>query len=138
MQALTRDVVSDLAVSASFEHLGVVRGDESELRRVMLNLVGNASKYRRADVGLHLEITSEHRGDHIEFSVADNGQGIEPEYQEKVFDLFSRLHHQDDIAGTGLGLSVVRRIVTLHGGRIWVGSEGAGKGSTFRFTLPTP
>ena len=148
MYTLIREVVADLvvadlavtnlSVADNFDPLDVVLGDEEQLRRVLLNLVNNARKYCRYDVDLHLELTSKRHANHIEFAMADNGQGIDPQYQEKVFDLFARLHHQDDIPGTGLGLSVVRRILNLHGGRIWVESEGAGKGSTFRFTLPTP
>jgi signal transduction histidine kinase len=70
------------------------------------------------------------------FYVADNGIGIEPQYQDTVFELFERLN--PDIKGTGLGLALARRIVELHNGRFWLESEGLGKGSTFFFTIPNP
>jgi signal transduction histidine kinase len=73
-------------------------------------------------------------GDETAYYVRDNGIGIDPKYHEKVFGLFERLNHGDD--GTGIGLAIVKLIIELHGGRIWVESEGEGKGSAFCFTLP--
>ena len=70
------------------------------------------------------------------FSVRDNGIGIDPKYQNKLFQMFSRLHSQQEYEGTGIGLALVKRIVERHGGNVWFDSE-VGKGTTFHFTIPT-
>ncbi|HYC71934.1 MAG TPA: ATP-binding protein [Opitutaceae bacterium] len=98
------------------------------------NLIGNALKFRSAETP-RIEISAARQGDHWEFSVRDNGIGIEREYHARIFEIFQRLHTQAQIPGTGIGLAVCKKIVDLHKGRIWVESE-PGKGSIFRFTLP--
>jgi signal transduction histidine kinase len=116
-----------------YEPLPVVRGDPEQLGRVFQNLIANSIKYRSEAVPLiHISVDRNDRDWTI--SVHDNGIGIEPEYREVVFELFKRLHGSD-LSGTGIGLSISKRIVELHGGRIWVESEN-GKGAIFRFTLP--
>ncbi|MCP3964397.1 MAG: hypothetical protein GY719_41745 [bacterium] len=116
--------------------LPVVRGDRVRLLEVMQNLVENAIKFMGDQPAPRIEIGA--RQDPGEpspvFYVADNGIGIEPRFHDKVFGLFERLDQQVD--GTGVGLTVVKRIVEIHGGRIWVESEGEGRGTTFCFTLP--
>ena len=111
-----------------------VLGDESQLVRVFQNLVGNALKYHEPSRTPEIRISARRgRGGWI-FSVADNGIGFEPEYQERIFRIFQRLHSRGDYEGTGIGLAIVKRIVERHGGRVW--AEGRpGEGSTFRFTL---
>jgi len=112
-----------------------VEGDQPRLVEVLQNLVDNATKFigdqpnPRIEIGVHKE-----NGENI-FFVSDNGSGIEKKFHEKVFGLFDKLDPQSE--GTGVGLALVKRIVEVHGGRIWVESEGEGKGSTFYFTLPT-
>lgn len=81
-----------------------------------------------------IEIDATLDGDHVLCHVRDNGSGIDPRYHDKVFGLFERLDTEHE--GTGIGLALVKRIVEFHGGRIWVESEGAGRGSTFRMRLP--
>jgi len=106
------------------------------LERVFLNLVGNAIKYRSAKRAPIVHISGEWRADCVLFSVSDNGIGIDPGYNETIFELFKRLHTSEEYEGTGLGLAICQRIVEQYQGRIWVNSE-AGHGSVFKFTLPS-
>jgi two-component system, LuxR family, sensor kinase FixL len=116
------------------DDLPVVIGDRPRLLEVLLNLLDNAVKFTGAQpqplvrIGWRLE-----QGEEVIF-VQDNGIGIDPDYQERVFALFERLDPASD--GTGIGLTLVKRIVQVHGGRIWIESAGTGHGSTFCFTLP--
>ena len=108
---------------------------EHELARIFQNLIGNALKYRKPDVAPVIVISARSEGRMRVFSIKDNGIGIEPDYQDKVFTLFQRLHSRGEYAGTGLGLAICRKLVLHNGGRIWVESK-PGEGSTFLFTLP--
>jgi len=99
------------------------------------NLIGNSLKYHRPGVPPIVHITARREDGIWIFSVADNGIGIEPEFKEKIFGLFKRLHTGDQYPGTGIGLAICQRIVELNNGRIWVESE-PGKGADFHFTLP--
>lgn len=111
-----------------------VYGDRIRLREVFENLIDNAAKYMGEQIKPTIEIGIRNQaGEQIIF-VKDNGLGIESEYQEKIFGLFEKLDPRSE--GTGIGLALVKRIIETHGGRIWVESEGLGKGSAFCFTLP--
>lgn len=105
-----------------------------QITQLFQNLLANALKFSKADQALSVHIDSEERNDHWIVSVRDNGVGISTDYFDKIFKLFQRLHGADTYEGTGIGLSVCRKIVELHGGQIWVESE-EGVGSTFYFTL---
>ncbi|MBX9635504.1 MAG: DUF3365 domain-containing protein [Magnetospirillum sp.] len=114
-------------------------GSRSELCRMVVNLIGNAIKYSRQDVPIVIRIACVADGKDWHFQVQDNGIGIENGcgYEERIFRLFQRLHQRTEYGGgTGVGLAVCRKTAERHGGRMWVQSDGLGKGSTFHFTLP--
>ena len=111
-----------------------VFGDRIRLRGVVQNLIENSLKFRHDQIQPEVEIGARENGAEVVCHVRDNGIGIDPAYHEKVFGLFERLN--PEIEGTGIGLAISQRIVELHGGRIWIESEGPGKGSTFFFTIP--
>jgi signal transduction histidine kinase len=104
------------------------------LEQVLLNLIGNALKHAQRE-DPHIKLAARDAGDACEFSVADNGPGIEPQYQERIWQIFQTLESRDKVEGTGIGLSVVRKIVEARGGKSWVVSE-LGQGATFYFTWP--
>ena len=113
--------------------LPTLLGHETRYVQLFQNLVSNAVKYRR-DVAPEVHVSAVLQTDEWLFSVADNGIGIEPQYFEKIFGVFKRLHGKS-IPGTGIGLAICQRVVSRYGGRIWVES-GMGQGTTFHFTLP--
>ena len=111
-----------------------VHGDRRRLVEVLQNLLDNAAKFTGDQPRPRVEVGARAGADGPVFYVRDNGLGIEPRHHEKVFGLFDRLDPK--VEGTGIGLALVRRIVEVHGGRVWVESEGPGRGSSFCFTLP--
>jgi signal transduction histidine kinase len=111
-----------------------VHGDRIRLLEVLQNLIENAVKFRSGQGEPVVEVGSRPGPDGPVVYVRDNGVGIDPRYHDRVFALFERLDPR--VEGTGVGLALVKRIVEVHGGRVWVESEGAGKGATFCFTLP--
>jgi PAS domain S-box-containing protein len=113
-----------------------VMGDGRQLGQVFQNLIANAIKFRRAGVPPQIHVGAEQQDGEWRFSVADNGIGIDPTQIDRLFQIFQRLHTEEEYPGSGIGLALCRRIVERHGGRIWVESE-PGQGSTFFFTLPT-
>ncbi len=114
--------------------LPVVLGDRVRLREVLENLVENACRFMGGQPSPRVEIGRRQDGGRTVLYVRDNGIGVAPEYHAKIFELFDRL--DPSVEGTGIGLAIVRRIVEVHGGRVWVESAGDGTGSTFCFTLP--
>lgn len=113
--------------------LPTVLGNFSQLTQLFQNLVGNGLKFSKQKQP-EIRVDSEASGADWIFSVRDNGIGIDPQYRDRIFLIFQRLHKRDEYEGTGIGLAICRKVVEQHGGRIWVESE-PGKGATFRFTL---
>jgi PAS domain S-box-containing protein len=114
--------------------LPIVSGDPVQLTQLFQNLMSNAIKFRQQEIP-QLHIGCELQNDQWLFSVRDNGIGIEPQYMERIFLIFQRLHSRAEYAGTGIGLAVCKRIIERHGGQLWVEST-FGQGSTFYFTFP--
>ena len=119
--------VRDLPPPLAVKHVHLVQ--------LFQNIIGNAIKYRAAEPAV-VELWGHQEGAMWRICVHDNGIGISPAYCEQVFGLFKRLHSGDRYPGTGIGLAICQKIVHRYGGRIWVESEGEGRGSTFCFTLP--
>lgn len=115
--------------------LPTVIGDAGRLGQVLQNLVGNALKFAKPQQSSIVHIGAVRTDEEWTVFVRDNGIGFEPEYAERIFVIFQRLHQVGAYPGTGIGLAICKRIVEAHGGRIWANSE-LGIGSTFSFTLP--
>lgn len=132
-----RGAASEKGVRVDVEqHLPTAYGDRQRILEVMQNLIENAVKYMGDQRDPVVRIGTEPADDMILVYVQDNGMGIAPQYHERIFGLFDQLDVKSD--GTGIGLALVKRIVEIHGGRIWVESGGDETGSKFCFTIPKP
>lgn len=116
-------------------HIPIVMGDPVQITRLFQNLIGNALKYRSEERQPVVRASCRSVDSMIEVEIADNGIGIEPQYFDRIFGIFQRLHTREKYEGTGIGLAVCKKIVERHHGRIWVESKPS-EGSTFIFTLP--
>ena len=128
-----RRAIEEGGAEVTAEELPTVAGDPTQLVQLFQNLIANAIKFR-SEKSPQIRVEAERQNGMWLFSVSDNGIGIEPEYQERIFVIFQRLHGRTEYQGTGIGLAVCKKIVERHGGRIWVESEPR-KGSSFYFTL---
>jgi PAS domain S-box-containing protein len=128
-----RAAIEESGAAITWDPLPTVEGDEMQLAQVFQNLMGNALKFRGArPPRIHVGATQDNGA--WQLTVADNGIGIEPQYFERIFMLFQRLHTMGEYPGTGIGLAICKKVVERHGGRIWVSST-PGEGSQFHFTL---
>lgn len=141
LNKIIQDILNDLhpfitdgGVDVQRENMPVIVADPTQMKQLFQNLISNGIKFRKNENPV-IRIKSIRGESEWVFSVSDNGIGIDREYFERIFIIFQRLHTRDEYPGTGIGLSICKRIVERHGGRIWVESE-AGKGTSFYFTIP--
>lgn len=132
--ALLEANIADTGARVTCGEMPIIMGDRSQLVQLLHNLINNAMKYH-GDAPPLINVSAERCADEWCFCVSDNGIGIEKKYQEIIFEVFRRLHTQQEYPGTGIGLAVCRRVAQHHGGKIWVESE-PGQGSRFYFTIP--
>ncbi|WP_019587874.1 PAS domain S-box protein [Deinococcus apachensis] len=129
------DALQERGARVTSGDLPSVRGDETQLRQVLQNLIGNAIKFQPAGRIPEVHLSAEVRGDVVQFTLRDNGIGIAAQHFGRIFGVFQRLHRREEFNGTGVGLAIVKKIVEEHGGHIWVESQ-EGVGTAFHFTFP--
>jgi light-regulated signal transduction histidine kinase (bacteriophytochrome) len=131
--------IADRGGEVTHDPMPVVVGDRGLLAMLLANVVGNALKFAHPDRPPRVHVsavrTAGRSGTEWELSCSDNGIGIDPQYAERVFVIFQRLHPKEVYSGTGIGLALVKRVVEHHGGRVWI-DRGAQPGTTVRWTLP--
>jgi PAS domain S-box-containing protein len=126
--------IEEAGAVVTHDAMPTLPADEVQLGQLLQNLIGNALKFRSASVPrIHVGVSQKEQ--EWQFEVRDNGIGIEPQYYERIFMVFQRLHNKGEYSGTGIGLAICKKVVERHGGRIWVESR-PGQGSSFYFTLP--
>ena len=141
MTTLAKGVCEELRTGApeqlqmKIKKLPPAQGDRSLVHQVYVNLISNAIKFSRAEEVPIIEIDAKYDDGGVVYSVKDNGVGFDMQYADKLFAVFQRLHRTKDFDGTGIGLSLVQRIINRHGGRIWAKNNNE-KGSTFNLILP--
>ena len=142
MRSVVQSVADDLrgaepsrVIEFRIGDLPTVVCDQDLIRQVWINLLANAAKYSRGRSLATVEVDGVLDGAEVRYTVKDNGSGFEPKYSDKLFQVFQRLHKASEFEGTGVGLALVQRIVSRHGGRVW--AEGRpDEGATFGFALP--
>jgi hypothetical protein len=130
-----RASIAETGASITRDALPTLTADAGQMVQLFQNLIGNALKFR-SERAPEIHVGARPLPDRWELAVRDNGIGIEPQYYERIFLIFQRLHTRRLYPGTGIGLAICKKIVERHGGAIWVQSQ-AGQGSTFYFTIPT-
>jgi signal transduction histidine kinase/ligand-binding sensor domain-containing protein len=139
---ILKNMLADIMMSVKesnadiqFTQLPVINGYPTEIKLLFQNLVINAIKFRKKDVSPLIKISAQKMDNYWKFAISDNGIGIEKQYNERIFDIFQRLHTRTEYEGSGIGLSHCKKIIELHHGKIWVESI-PGEGSCFYFTIP--
>ena len=127
--------IEESATHISYENCPVVNADEVQLTQLFQNLINNAVKFRKNGEAARIHISARQDNDQWVFSVRDNGIGIAPENMKNIFELFRRLHTQNEYTGSGIGLALCQRIVESHRGKIWAESQ-PGEGTIMYFTIP--
>jgi len=128
-------LISKVDPEIQYSHLPTITADKSSIHSIFQNLISNAIKFRDPKRKLVISISHKSCENKDAFCISDNGIGIEEKYNTQIFDLLKRLHSREEIEGTGVGLSICKKLVEVHGGRIWVESV-YGEGSKFYFTIP--
>ncbi|MBZ0280652.1 MAG: PAS domain S-box protein [Anaerolineae bacterium] len=138
LETVLRDLklqIEEQQVCLTQTDLPILNVDEQQIKQLFQNLISNAIKFRSDHRKPEIHISAERKGKNWLFAVRDNGIGIEPQYRDRIFIIFQRLHGRKKYPGTGIGLAVCRKVVERHGGKIWVESQ-LGQETTFYFTLP--
>jgi light-regulated signal transduction histidine kinase (bacteriophytochrome) len=131
---LRRKLITEKKAVITFNELPVLETFRAPITQVIHCLLDNALKYIKENIPPHIEILAKEKGTYWEFSVKDNGIGIDEQFYDKIFVLFQRLHNRNQHEGTGIGLSIAKRSVEYLGGEVWLESK-VGEGSTFYFTI---
>jgi two-component system, chemotaxis family, sensor kinase Cph1 len=130
-----RGRIAETGAIVTFDPMPTIVADSTQLTQLFQNLIGNAIKFRKPDTVPQIHISIERQEDDWLFSVRDNGIGIESRFFDRIFVIFQRLHTRDEYSGSGMGLTICKKIVECHRGKIWVTSEPE-QGATFSFTIP--
>ena len=130
-----RGRIAETGAVITVDPLPTIVADGTQLMQLFQNLIGNAIKFRKAEETPHIHIGVQRQEDQWLFSVADNGIGFDPQFAERIFVIFQRLHTRDEYPGSGMGLAICKKIIECHRGRIWVEAV-PGQGATFYFTIP--
>ncbi|MEB3337253.1 MAG: ATP-binding protein, partial [Leptolyngbyaceae bacterium] len=130
-----RGRIQETGAVITYDPMPTIVADGTQLMRLFQNLLGNAIKFKQPEVAPRIHVGVQRQEDAWLFSVQDNGIGIDPQFADRIFVIFQRLHTRDEYPGSGMGLAICKKIVECHRGRIWVESE-LGKGATFYFTIP--
>lgn len=121
--------------TVTHDPLPTIMASPSQITQVLQNLIGNAIKYHGDDPP-NVHVSAAQRSGLWQISIKDNGIGIDPQFADRVFVIFQRLHTKREYPGTGIGLAICKKMIERHGGQVWLESEGEGKGTTFHFTIP--